>query len=353
MLNQVDLTANSTVVNEYFSLTDATHIFENSGIEGNVKKVTNKSGTELAVTAIGNGFTVTQEAFLAAGFTVANFNNGNKEILFVETDEGVYTIQVMLASFAIRNATDLRVWPSKIRPSTWVNNAANSYNGYVVLANNIDFGGAGYNKNELYHGAAAADNAYARPETVAGYATYFYGTFDGQGHTISNILINCGLFGTQFTGNIKDIGFVNVRMQNNWCGIFAHKNDSRGVVSNVFVSGALFETLTKDFGMLFGLNYAATNFNNVVVVYDTTIDRPLLSTTVGSLLGKAANANVQNVNNCIAISPICLYRDSTGAEKGTVYASMDAYNAANVNLSSFTSACWDVTSGFPVFKSAK
>ena len=360
----VDLSDGGKNIQAYFSYADASQPFALTGVEGEVTAV-KYNGAELTFTAGENALTIATSALT---FAAADYAAGKTVTLDVVTEGYTYKCAVMLCSFAIRTADDLKIWPSKIRPANWNPAGSNSYNGYVVLANDIAYN-AKYEYNELVNGSKITDaNAYLGSSlagTISGlttaYDARFYGTFDGRGHTITNIIIGAqhgGLFGSYFQGNIKNLAIKALSVNNNWTAAFAYRNYSAGVLENIYVEGRCYSTLTREYGMLFGLNYdARTKFKNVVVVQTNTDGNSLVTPNGFGVMGKFAITNDKltssNYTNCITIGALSFITDSTGADYIAGYADAAAFKAAGVDTSAFDKSLWDLSGDYPVFKTAK
>ena len=138
------------------------------------------------------------------------------------------------------------------------------FDGYYVVANDIDATGYEHQavKNSNYNtilnskvnsagevvlddnGRAVTDSAYyhkGEVRTISDMAIYggLTGTFDGAGHTISNLtVIDQGIFGLMANGTVKNVAFTGVTMkgsgyQKNIC-LFA-QNVVKGTFENVYV----------------------------------------------------------------------------------------------------------------------
>lgn len=360
----VDLSENGKNIQSYFSYADASQNLLLTGIEGTVTGV-RYNNEEISFVKGDNALTIETSALT---FTKNEYAAGKTVTIDVITEGCTYKCAVMLCSFAIRTADDLKIWPSKIRPENWNPAGSNNYSGYVVLANDIAYN-AKYEYNELVNGSKITDaNAYLGSSlagTLSGFTTTydsrFYGTFDGRGHTVSNIIIGAqhgGLFGSYFQGNVKNFGLKNLSINNNWTGAFAYRNYSAGVIENVYVEGRCYSTLTREYGMLFGLNYdARTKFTNVVVIQANTDGNSLVTPNGFGVMGKFAitndKLNSANYKNCITIGALSFITDSTGADYITGYADVESFKNAGVDTSAFDTAIWDLSGDYPVFKTAK
>lgn len=194
----------------------------------------------------------------------------------------------------------------------------------------------------------------------------FYGIFDGRGHKISNIgsynyelldgstadLTNSssGIFG-QIAGIVRNVAFVNVAGGNDTASPVV-RNDGRsialalrvltgGVVENVYVSysaKASWGWGCGAFGILDNANATITN----VVVERTNASGHSTGDNDGVVSGVGTSATVTNVFGICA--------EMQKSTMGTIYASYDAMAAAELDLSGFDAAYWDVSNGYPVFR---
>ena len=275
--------------------------------------------------------------------------------------------------------------------------------GYYILANDIDA------------------SAWAMPTQGYISTTYqslsmpkvgFKGTFDGQGHTISNLtfgtvqqaiiddtsetyraywrLNTYSLFGIIGSGaTVKNFALTNVQfmlrngsatMYTATCSGLATWITPNATVENVYVSmkgitswcdtnanttGAVVAN-TSVSGIAYGV-YSGATLNNVVVDYTYSGSDVLSVTNSGALVGrKCANDTVSTKWTNVyvisekslagrAINPLYAQNDTTdGVEKiqGTYqYASVDSWKQATGNdYTSFSSTYWDLSTGVPVWK---
>lgn len=140
---------------------------------------------------------------------------GVQTLQVVTSANKIYKFTVTVATYIISDAAGLNEWQSK-QTETVAGNL--TYNGYIVLDADIDFAGAAY--------AGTWINK-----------TYFIGTFDGRGHTISNIIFNGrALVGDFLGGTVKNLALKNVTVQGSVAAICI-RPITNGLVENVFVSG--------------------------------------------------------------------------------------------------------------------
>lgn len=194
----------------------------------------------------------------------------------------------------------------------------------------------------------------------------FYGIFDGRGHKISNIgsynyklldgstadLTNSssGIFG-QIAGIVRNVAFVNVAGGNDTASPVV-RQDGRsiaialrvltgGVVENVYVSYSAKASWGWGCGAFGILDNGGATITNVVV---ERTNAPGHSTGAndGVVSGVGTSATISNVFGICA--------EMQKSTMGTIYASYDAMAAAELDLSGFDAAYWDVSNGYPVFK---
>lgn len=145
------------------------------------------------------------------------------------------------------------------------NTAANA-----VLTADIDLGGSKW--TPIAPSATFKSNATSVAETTD---KSYSGTFDGQGHTISNFEIRTnsaektgGLFGT-VTGTIQNLGIVNASFDNGGdydgrfgalCGLLVADDDieTAATIQNCYVVGSSIAATGKIAGAVCGANYGGT-----------------------------------------------------------------------------------------------
>ena len=154
------------------------------------------------------GVTVENGVFTLTADVVKALGSGDGILCVYTEEENVFYVDAIIADKFIYTYDDLAaLYQSK------------TLDGYYMLANNID-----------------ANNSSAL--TLIGTWTNksnegFIGTFNGDGHTISNIKVgSAGLFGYIGTGTVKNLALVNV-----YGGVNAIANEAHGMTfENVFFS---------------------------------------------------------------------------------------------------------------------
>ena len=183
----------------------------------------------------------------------------------VETANTKYTIPFVLADFVINNAAELK----GANVTTYASK-------YIVLADDINYGG----------------EAYAAPTT-------FKGTFDGYGHTISNIkMTGYGLFGVANGATIKDFALTNVEVAPTSNGAAIANTFMDSTMENVFVSGTATPTsATTTTTMLVGVVGKGAIIENCLV-----IDQSNLSGGKQCALGLGKGTTTGTFVNTVAVT---------------------------------------------------
>jgi len=197
--------------------------------------------------------------------------------------------------YLIGTADDLKVFAETV-------NAAEDKAICVKLTADIDLAGAEW--APIVPGTTFDYNATSVADTID--ASYS-GTFDGDGHTISNFTIRkdsseqtSGLFGA-VSGTIKNLGIVNASFDNGGdydgrfgalCGLLL----TEGTIENCYVANSTVKTSSKIAGAICGGNYGGTIKNsfelgNTITGYSR----------IGHMVGdnrNDANALIGTVTNC-------------------------------------------------------
>ena len=155
----------------------------------------------------------------------ANYTNGNTYVFTVQCADKVYYQPIAFVSQYIESISEfkdfLKLNASVTGYATSTISSLITGSWYAVLAKDLDF-------------ASMADKSI----TEIGHGTRFYGTIDGQGHSISNLELDQALFGYNF-GTIKNIAFINVNTSDYGSnkglsyGAFASQT---GAITNVYMS---------------------------------------------------------------------------------------------------------------------
>ncbi|MCD7764148.1 MAG: InlB B-repeat-containing protein, partial [Lachnospiraceae bacterium] len=168
----------------------------------------------------------------------------------------------------------------------------------AVLTADVDMGSYGSQYVPIGRGNAIYNNSVSSV-TAASYK----GTFDGQGHVISNLTVSAvttndiGIFGS-LSGTVKNLGVRNFSNEAVTAdargGAIAGQICSGGNVENCYVQSSVISCTGKVAGGLAGANYSGTVKNCYVVGTSVTASR------TGSIVGdNADNGNyVGTITNC-------------------------------------------------------
>ena len=191
-------------------------------------------------------------------------------------------------------------------------------------------------------GTTFSSNASTVTETTN---TSYSGTFDGQGHTISNLAIRSnsteltsGLFGS-VTGTIRNLGMVNANFDNGGaydgrfgaiCGLLVKdgQTTTEALVQNCFVINSSIKTKDKIAGAIVGGNYGGTiancyEYNNSIEGYKR----------IGNLVGDNQNDNKTTpmkgtVSNCY--SNVKVVGDQSGTVENSEVKKADLFASGEV-----------------------
>lgn len=170
---------------------------------------------------------------------------------------------------------------------------------------------------------------------------YWHGTFDGGGHTISNLYCNCigyaGLFGyisgdDSNPGTIKDIVFTNVSIDNYDSGGYA--GAVAAMTGHINISGILVESGNidgaDDAGGIVG-NYAYAIISNCSNKINITSRR----SDAGGICGKYAGNDGYNINNCANYGNISGAEDAGGIVGFSYWTTTikDVFSSGDVTIS--------------------
>lgn len=170
---------------------------------------------------------------------------------------------------------------------------------------------------------------------------YWHGTFDGGGHTISNLYCNCigyaGLFGCisgddSNPGTIKDIVFTNVSIDNYNSGGYA--GAVAAMTGHINISGILVESGNidgaDDAGGIVG-NYAYAIISNCSNKINITSRR----SDAGGICGKYAGNDGYNINNCANYGNISGAEDAGGIVGFSYWTTTikDVFSSGDVTIS--------------------
>jgi hypothetical protein len=202
--------------------------------------------------------------------------------------------------------------PFLICNATQLNATRNYLSAHYKLNNSIDLDVAPYNESE----------GWVPIET-------YTGTFDGDGHIISNLFINRsgsdfqGLFeATSITAEIKNIGLTNVNVtgKNKVGGLVGQ---SRGYINNSYVTGII--QGTDEVGGLVGDNYDGTINNSYVTGFVEGNQK------IGGLTGYNFRAIVENSHAEVDVIGLGSIGGLVGLSQNSVSKIINSYATGNVN----------------------
>ena len=288
--------------------------------EGKVQLVINhdlfKKG-DYALTIAGETSNVS--VFIEGKLTVELGKKGNgqsTEVICVDKNNNTYIFNVVCAKF-IRTVEELQALGVgggiKGDHSSYVDDGVlygngnswhegNDVEGYYVLANDLDCSG------------------YYLSAGYSGQKSWFKGTFDGNGHTIYNVIVSeGGIFGGMKNATIRNVNFANVAYHGNGSGL---PNGGRGYNNNT------------QWGQYFGLlgqvanGITVENINVQVSEYKTANAYPF-----GLLVFRASDKTTNTFRN-INVNASGLMLDNvltTHADEGTVIYENVTIKAAGYN----------------------
>ncbi len=206
------------------------------------------------------------------------------------------------------------------------------------------------------------------------YTQTFSGTFDGMGHTISNVNIYSrgALFGTVEEAIIKNVAIVNVSLADSNEAVVAYSIESAdSVIENVYIEVDEMKQTVGQGGVVYEVHGSAKGWtlrDAVVVTPATTYASGYTSGPLGCT--SASSSNVPTIDNVIFIteSPWIIRNSAKRAYIATGdanvegvatnielagayrYDSLKALGLSGKDLSSFDRAYWQVSTGIPVWK---
>ena len=298
-------------LNGYYGKKTVNEVTENTGYYGNVDKsgvLENKQNISGDIQAY-IGAKPVSATITEAGIVVTNAGELEEQKSYTlnvfGADGNVYSQPFVAATKVIRTAADLAYFElkdiTKVQGKSIV--SSTRFDGYYVVANDID--ATGYNHKvitsdeesyELTFKVGADGKVLAtknldtdlyKVEEVHRYTDRairggLEGTFDGAGHTISNLtVINQGLFGLVTSGTVKNVGFTGVNLKGSEYGmntcLFA-QNVSDGRFENVYVQAN---------DMYGGATFWETNTSGAQIS-DAGGNRALIATQLDGFYCKAA-----------------------------------------------------------------
>jgi hypothetical protein len=208
----------------------------------------------------------------------------------VESELDCYALEVVVASKILRNVDELRSLLSYGVEREVGNFGVLSFRGYFLLGQDLDFEGASFRN------IVGIANGATNPVSSG-----FKGTFDGCGHTLSNVTLtadNGGLFGTLAVGSvIKNLAFKNAIVKGN-SGLLTSLCGGR--VENCYIEGYLSSvsgTASLRSSLLGGALVSGASIDHVVVNYLN----PLRNAPFAAPFGYFSGAEESSLSNCFVI----------------------------------------------------
>ena len=321
----------------------------------------------------------------------------------VETATKIYKFKAIFADKVVTTAEEFANWPQYIRPDNWswgagldsnrpgANISQNTYTGLVVLGADINMNGAEY-VNELFKnmdGLTIGLNSdyqfttneeemaihpahpnWGKMKFDGGYCAEFAGTFDGLGHTVYNFHVDkayAGIFGFRVasSGVVKNLGVTQVTL--NYPGDGSNANFKYqgttlagymwGRASNIFIEGAMNFANAGQTRNSLGFGDVQDGNKLDGSIYTPYIENVIAVVTYSPSGQKGDWGNSRVTAMCYGAPDAGVVLGLASGDTvsaigdGTVLNStISAY--AGKNFSMLDSNLWDVSSGFPVFKSA-
>ncbi len=156
-----------------------------------------------------------------------NGQSATETYIIVETNEKKIKINLVAYTLVIDNASDLDYFKmsSEDKDAT-LGYYTKEFDGYYILAKNIDY------NNAKFEQVGDTKDYFAVNKSVG-----LTGTFDGNGYTISNLLMyGHGLFYNIYGGTIKNVAFINVEIKSwNTRNALFGLNFTKGSLDNVYI----------------------------------------------------------------------------------------------------------------------
>ena len=281
-----------------------------SGVSGDLTSVSLSNGDSVqdvtASATIANGTVTVAEATVKA-LTAGEWT------LDVATTNGVYQANVTVATILIDDEGTMTSFFQMIQAAGDNAAAANATADYYVVVTQ-DF----YLSDALYWNHKAAG---------------FGGVFDGRGHVIDGLTVNCRMF-RYMTGTFKNVAFTNyvAKSGNSAYCFFADQGENTGVISNVYIQGDVAAVAGKN-GESFVGDDTFDSVENVVLDVVYTAKAASLSTDIYVVCGNNKTAAtdafssskiyaIATVANSDTVNLSCVKLDD-GTTAGTVYADAD------------------------------
>lgn len=286
-------------LNAYYGGKTVNEIKENTGYYGNVDNNgilandNNIAGTVQAyIGAAPVSATVTEKGIEITGAGVLEEQESYTLNVFDANNE-VYSQPFIAATKVIRTAEDLAYFELEdITVESGKSITTNTvYNGYYVVANDIDatnYKHKAVKDTEL--NATLNDAVDGKQNYISVVTGGLTGTFDGAGHTISNLtVLDQGLFGLISEGTVKNIGFTNVTLVGS-----AYRKNIALFAQNVYAGQ--FENVYVQANTLYGGEQQQIQGATNPLAGDARGHRALIASSVTS---RADGSKVTSFKDCV------------------------------------------------------
>ncbi len=303
------------------------------GLQGElVSAIVNVDGTDMQVQATVSGTNVVLSG-------LADFKKGD-HTLTVETTESTYRMPLSVVTKVIKTAEEFK------NVLVYGNTGTNLYGGYVVLGNDIDYGGATYDWEDVKNDKITAD--WPNKDTGG-----WKGTFDGRGYTVYNINIKryCGIFLAITSGGVvKNVGFANVGLDGTGAGTATSASVlagySYGTVENVFIEITSINC-ANNHAALYDNHYAGAIARNVVVY---TKNSDTAKDTAGALMSDNLAGSAENV--FVVTDFVNIYKNLSFEAGYPGITKIDGTSDLTAEQQSALGDYWTFEYGVPMFKTA-
>lgn len=304
------------------NLTQTSVTWSTEGFDGAVRSITDSTGKTIAFTPGEDNITVNASEF--------GTKYGEQTYKILTDTNKRYTVKATVASYVISDLATLKGWQAA---------HDSGGTGYVVMTENVDFGGATW--------------------TGWGANSVWKGTFDGRGKTIYNIAFttSTALVGDMFEGTVKNLVMTDVSILANHSAAISTRLLKNAVIENCYISGSINATGTTSPALITSYSNASTaTVRNCVVVVKSGVTEN--SKTSAILNGYTTGC--PTLMNCIvigapkAVSEAKGFGDSSssslnveGAVCLTQTSELDSFDYSEMD---FTASLWVTAGKVPVPK---
>ncbi len=313
-------------------------------LEGTIKNVSLDGGENLF-----GGYDAETETltFNKDALPVSAAEMGDGRTLAIETEKAVYKAPAAVYTLVINDAKELAGWGEIAKQAA---NGPN-WDGYFVLGNDIDFAGGTYVPFSTYSKFTELNGGSDVVNCINGRLYGFRGVFDGMGHIIDDIRMQCadagGFVGLLHqNGVIRNVAFTNAVHLGNG-GFVVSAGDGR--VENVYVS-----CLTQQGGAgvdKSGFFFGRDCMGEARVVHCFVEIREVASGAREAYSIGGTHAGYGILNGVYTVgNPNAIYTISTGSGTPDVYGAYSDYDsmrAANIDFSDWDTDFWKIVDGIP------